>query len=238
MNDFGRYILGQLPAPWQYETATLVQAIVSAIGEEFAAAREVMMRCRLAKSAPTADGIALDLLGTERGLPRLNDETDDEYRVRLVGARWLYRTGGTTTGMALAVRALGFDAAEIIEGPVAPYANGTYRANGAIRASESLRWDEFAIRLPGAPAMTEAKWARLRATVAKWKAAHTRCKRVEWMMSAVDGVTAAEQLDVSQTITVGWLESVGASLRANGRALADGVAAADGEPIAPVLEVS
>jgi hypothetical protein len=91
----------------------------------------------------TATGSYLDELGKSRKIYREAEESDDDYRVRILDAWNLYAMGGTTPGMENALAKIGYEEVTVypfyLDGPNSP------------------RWAEFMIEIDPEtyPDMTE-----------------------------------------------------------------------------------
>lgn len=85
----------------------------SGIGPAFDEAKSIIFSIREAAIIATATGTALDKHGKDRKLPRVANESDEDYRNRLLSSLDFYAEGGTESGMQKVLVTMGYPNAEV-----------------------------------------------------------------------------------------------------------------------------
>jgi hypothetical protein len=139
-------------------------------------ARQAVFDARRAWLPATSNEEALDILGADRLIHRMQGESDEDYQQRVMAAFDLHRQGGTEPGMVMAMVLMGFDWATVDEprDPITWHLDGAVTLDGMTLIGGRTRWAEFIVTLPAPPeGMTAERLADVLRQVRTWKPAHT-----------------------------------------------------------------
>jgi hypothetical protein len=198
---FGEYILSLLPGFLRRRdgTKTDIERWAEALGVSLDELKQAIFKVRRAWLLDTATGQALDLHGTDRGIPRLPGESDDSYRQRLKAAYQTYALGGTNPGLVEVLKVMGYPNARIHElfkdGVVVPLHNGQNLYNGAARHQGGVRWAEFKIfmGIEDGKDYAAAERQALLAAIKKVKASHSMLAALALELALTDRLALKEQ---------------------------------------------
>lgn len=109
-DKFGDYMFFLLNAPLKKlkNGKNQLKIFFSVIGENFDAMLEDIMKFRRQKMIPQAEPIMLEVIGQDRDMFQIQDETVEQYRRRLQMKAIIAELGGTNTGLLLAMEVLGY----------------------------------------------------------------------------------------------------------------------------------
>lgn len=189
MRSFVDYLRSLLTRPLRKGRDDLadIGRLVRLLGELGDEARDVIYAVRRAWYVRTSPEAGLELLGEERGLPRLPGEDIESYRSRLLAAFLTWQAGGTDEGVQAALALVGLpdaDAHQVVF--QAPWRfDATVRFDGTAQFGGRPHWAWFDVvaPMPGAGVSDESMSAWL-VTIARWKAAHARLRRLSLHSSA------------------------------------------------------
>lgn len=129
--EYFYYLLHRIYKRGPLQFGSDINKLTRAMGPNYEAALDTLFFRREQAFAATARGKALDQLGADRGLPRWQGETDDNYRLRLLAAYSTYSQLGTAAAMVNTLDRLGYTDATITE----------------MRDEDPDRWAEFKVLL-------------------------------------------------------------------------------------------
>jgi hypothetical protein len=130
----------RLAPPWLQEGAG--GRFLGSLGEAKDDLAEAVRQAVLARMIQRAPEDALSLIGEERRLPRFPGEPVEAHRARLLAAWEFWQKAGTLPGLAIWLRAMGYEA----------YVTEWYRYDPSI-------WAEFSLYLwPYRPEFTTDRW--------------------------------------------------------------------------------
>ncbi|MCL5290297.1 MAG: phage tail protein [Firmicutes bacterium] len=159
--------------------------LTKALGPNYDAAMEAIFQLREQSFGVTATGEALDQIGKDRLLPRFREETDEEYRLRIMAADEIHSQSGTAESMLEAFRKLGFADSEIKE----------------LREEDPTRWAEFSVNLVLPEAgFTEAQRSNIISNIKKMKPGHTKLAALNIEVPAAD-LAGDESISWAETVT-------------------------------------
>jgi hypothetical protein len=175
---FGDYLWALLSRPYKTAAGTEIERWVGVLGSALDTQKESVFGVRRAWLVQAATGSALDLLGKERGIPRLAGETDATYRARLTAA--FVEQKGTIPALLDAFNTLGFSSAEVEE----------------LFRTDPERWAEFRVLLSLAePAFSGSQRASVLSAVGKLKPAHTALAGLDLEAGVPAGGALEDALD-------------------------------------------
>ncbi|OHD25544.1 MAG: hypothetical protein A2064_00665 [Spirochaetes bacterium GWB1_66_5] len=214
-----------LPA---WAQGTEVGRLLAALSEGADGARDLILALRRLWILGTSSGAGLDLHGEARTAPRWDDESDEDYQLRLMGLFQARLRQSTKQGMLALMAALGQPTATVLElytlHAVQTF-DGTWSFDGTRRYESPNRWAEFAIVLPwGAETFTAELYRRWRTEVDRIKPAHTKLAYFELGMPLDETWAGAVGEGLSVEVTT--------QRRYDGTWTFDGAA-----PFGPVVEV-
>ena len=107
---FGDYMFYLLNAPLKKmkDKKNQLKIFFSVIGEIFDGMMKDILRFRRQKMISTAEPIMLEVIGRDRDMFRMQDETIEQYRHRLQMKAIIAELGGTNRGLLLAIEILGY----------------------------------------------------------------------------------------------------------------------------------
>lgn len=156
MNSYGEYMIYLLHAPFkkvkrEYNNWKLLMRI---FGKHFEELKGYIFLIREETSIETAEK-ALDLIGKGMRMIRYQNETNEQYRKRLLAKRRIAEMAGTKNSILYALKSLGYEDAEVLPVPLTSIQqnkwNGRIRWNGNDKWSSSSRneehWSEFMVIL-------------------------------------------------------------------------------------------
>ncbi|NUN13503.1 MAG: hypothetical protein HUU55_07695 [Myxococcales bacterium] len=174
----GEYIRLLLPRWLKNEDGELWR-LTEALGQVADDARSAVDRVRRLWVTETSSSAGLDAIGAGRACERWDDESDAEYRQRLVALFGVRMRAATPAGMVALMASVGHPEAEIVEfGLLAPanFYDGTMTFNGASNYlyDGKARWAEFAVLMDVGPDVDLPTVARWIGQINRAKPAHTR----------------------------------------------------------------
>lgn len=178
----GRYLVDLLPPFLARGGDESEQALLlGVIGDLLDKVKAMVAAGRRLLFPQTSQGAALDLLGDARRWPRIEGQTDDEYRWFVTRAFELWQEGGTVPGLERALKLLGLSSAQVYEHHEhLVYLAGHKKLDGTWTLSEpGDNWALFDVVLEAAQwSLDETFKARVRAVVGRMKAARSKLARV------------------------------------------------------------
>lgn len=110
VTHIGDYLWWLLPGPRKRKAKadSTLYGLLYAVGESLEGARAALAEVPLQALVATATGTYLDELGRKRETYRVDDESDENYRVRVLAAFENKQKDGTLPGMQAALEALGY----------------------------------------------------------------------------------------------------------------------------------
>lgn len=194
MGNYKNFMISRSPAWLQSQQG---QAFLNAKGDSKDAlvdrAKE-SVQARFAKFAPTG---ALNLIGSERQLPRSTNETDETYASRLQAAWTTWYWAGTPTGLLVAIEAAGYGVAFLatsngnihyLDDPgnslvvdTDPAIGGAWTTDlgaGFWSAFTVILWNGFPWGADPTPNDSSDEANAMRDLVRQWKPGHTVCDKI------------------------------------------------------------
>ena len=109
-DKFGDYMFYLLNAPLKKmkDKKNQLKIFFSVIGEIFDGMMQDILKFRRQKIISTAEPIMLEVIGRDRDMFRMQDETIEQYRHRLQMKAIIAELGGTNRGLLLAIEILGY----------------------------------------------------------------------------------------------------------------------------------
>lgn len=220
------YIRTWLLPPWA--RGTEVGRLLQALSAGADGARDTILALRRLWVLATSSGAGLDLHGEARTAPRWDDESDEDYQLRLMGLFQTRLRQSTKQGMLALMAALGHPDAAVLElytlHSVQTF-DGTWTFDGSRLYESPNRWAEFAILLPwDTSPFTGELFRRWRAEVNRIKPAHTKLAYFQLALPLADVWEGAANESLSVEATT--------QLRYDGTWTFDG-----SSPLGPTVEV-
>lgn len=134
-DNFGDYMFSLLFSPLQRvkKAANQFYIFCKVIGGLFDKAKAAFFRVRAESMIVTASEVMLPVHGKDRDMLRLKGESADGYRTRLAMKEIIAEKAGTTEGIILAVKALGYTSVRLEQ----------------MRLTDPTRWAEATVWISG-----------------------------------------------------------------------------------------
>lgn len=157
MNEYAQYMIYLLHAPFKKAKKEFNdwKNLMVILGRHIAPVKEYIFLIREETAIETSQK-SLDLLAKGMRMARYQNETDEQFRRRLLAKRKVSEMAGTKEGILYALKSLGYENAEVL--PVPPTSlkrnqwDGKIRWNGRAKwmpsGKEEKRWAEFMVVLP------------------------------------------------------------------------------------------
>lgn len=163
-----------------------IDQLSQALGLEFEHAQENIFLLRDQALILTASGSGLDICGKDRKMPRLQGESDDAYRLRLLKAYSYYRSVGTFGSIKKALAGLGYSNVEIY-----PW-----------YLIDPTKWSQFWVELTlDGVALDTTNWLAIHNTVNRMKPSHERMSALNVSVPARDIGAKADVLEWSGAVS-------------------------------------
>ena len=156
---YSRYALDLAP-PWL--RAPRGAKWLEAHGEALDALVERLVDAVAAHLVDTAPDDAVSVIGRERGIIRIPEETEQAYRGRVQAAWDIWQWGGTRRAVEEVFRLLGYEQVVITE----------------LWTVDRLRWAEFEVLLVAGPPLEGLEREQVIALINDVKAAHSRLVKI------------------------------------------------------------